>query len=141
MIFLNDRLIHLSLSENDRCSFCQQEKETTQHLFYDCAVTETIWDALRQYCTEKYKILFELSYEKVILNDIIDTPEHFINLLVCITKQHLYAYKCSKKKANAKTVINELEFIHKKERNQTEKGYKTKRYNKSWPDGIEKTNN
>ena len=47
ILFLNDRLYHLKLSDTQLCSLCKGEKETCQHLFLDCKISKNNWRHLQ----------------------------------------------------------------------------------------------
>ena len=64
IIFLNDRLKHLALSETNLCCQCHKEKETVLHLFFECEETQTLWLDLKRYCFQRYEVIFEITKRK-----------------------------------------------------------------------------
>ena len=46
ILYLNNQLSKMNLSNTDKCSLCNEHKETIKHLFYDCLKTKTLWLSL-----------------------------------------------------------------------------------------------
>lgn len=42
----NHLLHRMGMKQNDKCSFCGEEKETIKHLFWDCEYVEYFWSTL-----------------------------------------------------------------------------------------------
>ena len=47
ILFLNDRLYNLNMSDTKLCSLCGQENETSVHLFSNCNKTRNLWNNLQ----------------------------------------------------------------------------------------------
>ena len=47
ILYLNNQLSKMNLSNTDKCSLCNTHKETIKHLFYDCLKTKTLWLSLK----------------------------------------------------------------------------------------------
>ena len=133
IIYLNNRLIHFGLTNTDQCYFCNQHKETTKHLFYECNVVQVFWNELLKCCNINAKI----DCKTVIFNTLNETPERYENLLVLIAKQHIFARKCVKKTLNPQSVIKELEFIRKIEYNKIDTENKERKFQSRWSDEVQ----
>ena len=65
---------------SDQCTFCNQEKETYMHLFWDCLVTRECWVKLIEFCEEYICLANDvMSKENCILSNFSST------LLVVLT--------------------------------------------------------
>ena len=42
----NTYLYKVSIKDNGRCSFCKNEPESLEHLFFDCPITKDLWNNL-----------------------------------------------------------------------------------------------
>ena len=63
----NTFLEKINLIDNNLCSFCQREKETLIHLFWNCAVTSSFWQDFKNWLLkENPLLLFDLSPSLVI---------------------------------------------------------------------------
>ena len=103
----------------------------------ECEQVKNLWDKMRKYCFERYGEEFVVTPNTIIFNDMHVEPSNYMNLLIVIFKQKLYASKCDKKIMNAECVIEELEFIHEKQYRNAVIAKKVRNYNKTWPDKID----
>ena len=46
VLYLNEKLFFFGISETSQCSFCNQNNETIEHLFYHCFVARALWNDL-----------------------------------------------------------------------------------------------
>ena len=90
VVYLNNRLVYLGISDTNQCYYCKQAKEEPMHFFWECQKASEIWRGIRMYIIEMYKAEPNLSVKLVMLNTVDDNPYSFINLIVCITKQMLF---------------------------------------------------
>ena len=135
-IFLNDRLVHLAISESNVCTMCGNEKETTCHFFVRCRIVRKIWKDVAKYFKQQYEMdTTWIENEKSLLLSTAQYPP-CINLIIIVVKQKVFAAKCSDTKPNAQACITEIEFIHELERNNVKTIKQAKRYNEKWPDSI-----
>ena len=49
VLYLNEKLFSFGISETSRCSFCNQDKETIEHLFRHCFVAKALWNSLNTF--------------------------------------------------------------------------------------------
>ena len=87
-IILNTHLKHWKLIENDSCSFCSQERETYDHIFFKCSIIQTFWLQVID-CIEKLTgIKVELNVTNVILNNVCESS--YVPDYVCLLgKQYM----------------------------------------------------
>jgi len=45
LVFTNEKMFRLKMTDLPLCSFCKREVESFEHLFYYCDVTKTFWEA------------------------------------------------------------------------------------------------
>ena len=136
-ILLNNRLSHMGITQTPLCSFCKTEIETIKHFFVECKITKKIWNDINKYLKQVHDTQIEINAPTIILNDCEDGDIYDIrHLYILITKQFLYREKCMQKKPNAASVIAEIEFIHKIEKQEAITKRNSKAYNKRWPDKL-----
>ena len=86
----NTFLYRIKQKETSLCTFCNEEEETIEHLFYDCNVTYNFWLSFLQ----KIKLFdehFSISKTEILLGFI--TKSLFINLLIIIAKNYIFRCK------------------------------------------------
>ena len=94
------------ISDTNLCTFCNNSKETVNHLLYDCVYVEPMWNTLRIVCKEMVNQPVDLSYANVMLNSI--SQCNAANYLCLVTKQYIYRTRCQKKRPSTQTLKNEL---------------------------------
>ena len=138
IVLLNDRLIHMGIATENICSQCGLIKETITHFFWECKVTRNLLTQLTEYIEQINvdKQEYTLNIKTFMLNEVSEHPFSHINMLVCILKQKMYAFKCMKKGLKFRIVKDEYEFIHELERNEALLTGNIRKYNLRWPDKI-----
>ena len=48
ILYLNTQLHNMGLAENRLCSYCEEQDETINHLFYECPKTLDLWAQIQQ---------------------------------------------------------------------------------------------
>ena len=81
----------MSISETDKCNLCDRMSQTTEHLFAECSVSQTLWNNIKTWILNKttYNITFDtktiiLGY---LFNNNISTP---INTIILVTKSYIF---------------------------------------------------
>ena len=96
-IFTNDRLYYWRKVESQICEYCNAQKQTVTHLIIDCLAIRSVWIELHRYVCQRISTPMsemDFSCKRIILNDVHPKPGHITNLLVLLTKQHIYTCKC-----------------------------------------------
>ena len=84
VIILNNRLVHLGISNTNLCSNCNKYKETITHFFYECRKAQEIWEALCLYLKNQYNVKVGLSLSKIILNNATENTHSFVNMSILL---------------------------------------------------------
>ena len=87
-LITNVQLEYYRIRQNNRCSFCDIEKETVWHLFFDCGKIQDV----RKYI--EGLICTRLTYRKVIFNDVRDNAKRVENMIVLLYKYYIYRARC-----------------------------------------------
>ena len=88
----NYLLNKMRLKQNDNCTFCNIDKETIKHLFWECEHVQYFWDMLETLLRDKCR--FEnISFNAVDI--ILGNPkfEGTLNKIVLWGKKFIYRYK------------------------------------------------
>ena len=84
--------------ETELCTFCNEQKETLKHLFFDCCHEGTFLLQLREEIFVKCHINFAMVPDTWILNSFIRTPIEMDCLSICAILANYYIYCCKIKK-------------------------------------------
>ena len=91
IVYFNEQLLKINLSDNPYCSFCKSSYENVIHVFSECNVTQKIWSKLREWLSPELN-LPALTPQNVILGILVkDAPfDLLINHILILFKQGLY---------------------------------------------------
>ena len=109
----NRYLYYCKIKDTDQCDYCEASQDM-KHLFWECEQTQAIWAKLWQFLG-KYNIFGSYSYPTVLRCDVVP-GKHIANLIVLITKQIIYRYKCKSEKIKWTHVATEILYIKKLEK-------------------------
>ena len=86
----------MKIADTFKCTFCNEEDETIQHLLFSCKYTELFWKEIIKWL-KRFQILLNPSVETSILFGILKY-KHFklINHLIIIGKQVIYTCRYRK---------------------------------------------
>ena len=96
------------IKSSPKCTFCEQQDETSTYLMYSCPYTSKIYE----YIVNKLADFKMPNIKRIILNDVHNNDLHIVNLIVLILKQYLYKYRGFKKKPTMKTFVTELQHFY-----------------------------
>ena len=90
ILYLNNALFKCNLSDSPLCSYCGQEPETVQHLFYECQFSKKLWDEIKNF------FILKLSLPSLVLQSALfgfydnPTKNYIANNILLIFKLTLY---------------------------------------------------
>ena len=96
IVFTNEKLFRLKMTDLPLCTFCNQETESLEHLFFYCDVTMTFWEVLCSWL-DKYKIKLQPFTIMDILFGVFKMGDDFNILNHVILAAKLYICKCKLK--------------------------------------------
>jgi hypothetical protein len=79
----------IGIIQSDLCSFCKLYPETITHLFWECIFVEELWDALFQWINDQLGLVIDVNIVDVLFGKI-SKHHDVLNLLICLTKRHIY---------------------------------------------------
>lgn len=95
----NSFLYKINYVDSDKCTFCNNEVETLEHLFYDCYKVYELWESIQRWIFNTKNEQIELS-KKVILLGYTDKQNKVLNWLILNIKQYIYRTKIQKHQLN-----------------------------------------
>ena len=79
IVFTNEKLFKIKMIDSPQCTFCKNEIESLEHLFYNCEITRSLWVALRSRLMECNINLEPLSFFNVLFG-IFNAGEDFVTV-------------------------------------------------------------
>ena len=129
----NVLLYKMKLKDNDLCSFCNSAREDVLHLFYNCDTVGRFLKEL-QLCI-KNKIIFPMCNIKITLKNLMlgtTDDDDALNIVLLLTKFHIYKARLQNIKPNLKGFIYELESYINSERFIARSNQKLNIFEKKW---------
>ena len=87
----------------DRSSFCRNEPESLEHLFFDCSIVKDFWNNLSRKLILYYPE-FDLNRTEISIG--LHRKDHFLNWLFIMAKN--YIFKCKLKESKPTMIGLEL---------------------------------
>ena len=109
----NRRLVLMKLSTNEKCTFCNIDIETIEHLLFECQCTQLIWQRLVGLINQ----LTNLNINSTKINTLFGIPlennfpvTQAINTCLVIARQYIYACRCLNKLPNFQELLERIKF-------------------------------
>ena len=104
IIWFQYRLLHRILATNtflhmihytdsNKCTFCTNEPETLQHLFYDCSVVRKLWKSVENFIFEKNRSYRHTKKDEIIFGILEGERKYVLNWLIFNIKYYIYYIK------------------------------------------------
>lgn len=107
IIGVNSYLFRLKVKDSPLCSFCNEEEETIEHLFWNCPISNSFWFDCISNCLKEP---IDLNAEVVLfgLPNIVDSPVNFFLLYV-----KYFIFNCKYNNINPEITVfrNKFQFI------------------------------
>ena len=95
ILYTNTKLFKIGYSEQDKCTFCNNESETLHHLFFNCPHSNLFWKHLEKYYFNLARQLKVLSLQEIIIGiTALSCP--LLNYFILIGK--VYIWDCRRKR-------------------------------------------
>ena len=90
----NDLLTKMNIKQNNLCTFCNEEIEKLEHLFWHCNTVNIFWENIEQWIYDKNDYLINIDKVRAIFvipnNSKLNIP---INYILTVTRYYIYNYK------------------------------------------------
>ena len=111
-LVFNDKLFRWGNRSSNKCAFCDVDKETEFHFYWECPVADITWKWFRDFCLRKFKV----SQEKIKIssaNTALSNVSQYsaINFCCIITKMYMYNKRCSKQHIICSEIEKKIDHI------------------------------
>ena len=132
-VVTKQHLYRWKITSNNLCFFCEEEKETINHLLVHCKYVQPIWDCVREICNQISKTEIIVISEKAIMENLINPRlEHVFNFICLVTKQFIYSNKCTQTKLTKQGLIQRIEKYKRYELYQAKRENTLRKHCKKW---------
>ena len=70
------------------CSYCNEHRETIEHLFLNCTKVKDFWNSLQDYVNNNCNIILHLEEKSFIFSS--QKPISIENYILCLAKYYIY---------------------------------------------------
>ena len=131
IIGTNKLLSQIGIRQSNSCTFCHEHEETIIHLFYKCRISKIFWEKITQWINSilEEEILFS---DTDIIFGRIDKSYRPLNLIICLTKKHIYRQKMRNSVPNIIDVKNYIKYYIKLDFHSAKKNLNLDNFTKKW---------
>ena len=87
----NDLLTKMNIKQNNLCTFCNEEIEKLEHLFWQCNTVNTFWENIQQWIYDKNDYLINIDKVRAVFgiqsSSKLSIP---VNYLLTVTRYYIY---------------------------------------------------
>lgn len=116
-IYPSKELLRLRFNVQDNsCTFCNTDIETTDHLFFSCCMVQMFWTQLQNWLKEIFpSSMYHFTRDDITFGVLVNNKkeELCINVILCIAKFCIHKRKCQKYPPNFSVFKNELKLYIK----------------------------
>lgn len=98
--------------EHNNCSFCDDEIETTEHLFYDCKFINVFWEDLHDWLFPKFVNFSNLTKENILYGIPVKDPTHDLGINTIIILANFFIHKNKFMKTKTQIYVFHKELCH-----------------------------
>ena len=122
------------------CTFCKECYETVIHILWECKYAQKIWTGLERWLAYVCKLKFKFKIKEIITNKVEDEipnkQNRFIELIILISKQYIYASKCMDNIPTTITVTKKIFEMYTAETGIALQNNKIKKHENVWKNYI-----
>ena len=119
-------------SVSPKCQFCQKITESMIHIFCECEKVQSFWKAVVKWVKYVCGIDMVLTNSLIIINKNSGKDKAFLDTILLIAKQYIYATKCLKENLNVNKMLNKVHDMYIIEKEVALQRSAKKRFNEKW---------
>jgi hypothetical protein len=108
IIYFNDKLYLFRLVNNSECDFCKEYIDSIEHRFWQCRISQCLWDNVIQWYNNLTNEYVNLNYLQVVSNI---CNSELLDFVVLSTKYYIYKCFLSKTKPCMQSLIREIKSL------------------------------
>ena len=135
IIATNIVLKSMGISNNDKCNFCQEERDSIDHFLWKCHYIKNFWLSIEKMFNERCPLTHNLRLNEnmIIFNtDIRLKTDTVADLIILLAKQYIFKCKLDRSLPCLNMFIKELKYRYKIEEYNAKITCNTMQFNKDW---------
>jgi hypothetical protein len=132
ILYTNEKLHKIKISESPLCSLCNDEIETLTHIFVDCCKVQVIWEKVIEHLLQPFGVTILTKKDIVLGFDTKDQQNNVINHIILETKYYIYVCKLEKCMPNFYRLKNRLKITENIEQQIATKNEQTSKHTYKW---------
>ena len=130
ILFTNDKLFKIGLSDSDKCSFCGTYSENLYHLFFNCSTVRAFWNRLTVWWSDLGGENLSLTLKDIIIGLLHRTD--VLNYLIILGKITIWESRKNKISPNVRLFLLKVEVKQEVEKIIAIKNRKLRDFYKRW---------
>ena len=131
----NTVLFKMNLATSDQCQICREEKESIEHIFWQCYKVKNFWTSLTNYLKEKCLHIINLNLnEELVLfgyNKNSKTDEA-LDLILLLAKHFIYKCRLENTEAKLQNFLKYFKYRYKIEKHNATVKMEKEAFEKKW---------
>ena len=119
-------------SISGKCHFCQEGKENILHLMWECTVIKNFWCKIAKWLNYICKYSTKFDATMIITNQCMEENGEFIEMLILMAKQYIYACKCLNQDIKISTLMFKLHEYYITEKLIAQQNCKMYKFQRKW---------
>ena len=122
---------------SDKCSFCKEDTETIQHVFFICDKVMPLWNNLSMHVYRKIAKRIGFNVCNIILGETpLSSGNRIVNFLILYTKQYIFTCLKQNKVPNFIGLMYHLKFKHEIEKSIFIRNFEISEFEKLWSSWV-----
>ena len=110
----NSYLFRIGYKNSEMCTFCNFDKETIQHLFWECTYVQEFWNSTISLINNKLNVNIQLTVQDVIFGK--DNVADIINMVILLGKSYIYQQRVNNSRPIYTGFISFMKYYQKMEK-------------------------
>lgn len=130
---VNYYLKKIKIIANDCCTFCKEEIETIQHVFFSCTYVLPLWNNLSMCIYRKTRKRVGFNITNILFGEnTLNVDNKPVNFIILYTKQFIFICLKQNKIPNYVELLHHLSFKYKIEKYVSVKKFQLRKFEKCW---------
>ena len=119
-------------SISPECGLCKEKSETIIHILWECKIAKSLWSGTQRWIGYICKLEVKFNVREIITNMCSGRYKEFIDTVIIVMKQYIYACKCLGEKPKTNIFLQRLHTLYITERSVAYQNGKVVKMEKKW---------
>ena len=124
-------LVKMGITDNDRCTFCDSNKESILHLFFECDIIQTFWQSIKSWINVKCPCIdTQWTKQDILLGNI--NFKNIVYKFLVFVKYYIYTCKMNSTLPILESLKRQLNAYYKMEKYNAKLTSSLQKFEKTW---------